>query len=207
MSEKEIIEYVLQNVAVSPMIATDTGIEAAQTLGKIAAREQIEWALCGGLAMHLYGSDRLTKDVDVIASARISVESRAPLTFGGDSYTVEIGKYKVSVDWIVRSDGYQKYYRAALNEAIALPSNLKIITPEWLVILKIFAGRQKDLDDAVFLLRQKNGVRVDRAKVKANVVRVAGEDVWLAMLAEFRRLCDRADGRTSEAGKYYAQDQ
>lgn len=206
MSEKELIEYVLQTVAANPMIATDTGLEAAQTVGKIAAAENVEWALCGGLAMHLYGSDRLTKDVDIIASARIPIASRASLTFGGDSYTIEIGKYKIPVDWIVRNDGYQKYYRAALNEAISLPPNLKIITPEWLVILKIFAGRQKDLDDAVFLLRQKNGARVDRAKVKENVVRVAGEDVWLAMLAEFRRLCDRADERTTEPNKYYQQN-
>ena len=174
MSEKELIEYVLQTVAANPMIATDTGLEAVRTLGEIAEKERVEWALCGGLAMHLYGSDRLTKDVDIIASARISIEARAPLTFGGDSYTVEIGKYKIPVDWIVRNDGYQKYYRAALNEAVSL--------------------------------RQKNGVRVDRSKVRQNIVRIAGEDVWLAMLAEFRRLCDRADERASEPNKYYNQD-
>lgn len=206
MSEKELIEYVLQNVAASPMIATDTGLEAAQTMGKIAAKENTYWALCGGLAMHLYGSDRLTKDVDVIASANLSVRGNAQLTFGGDSYQVRIGKYKVSVDCIVRKDGYQKYYRAALNEAVELPSNLKIITPEWLVILKILAGRQKDLDDTIFLLKRKSGARVDRSKVRENVVRIAGEDVWLAMLAEFRRLCDRADEKTTEPSKYYNQD-
>jgi hypothetical protein len=67
MSESDyqrLVEYVLQNAA-QPMIATDTGIEAAQ--------EEIEWALAGGLAMHLYGSPRLTKDVDIIASAHLSL--------------------------------------------------------------------------------------------------------------------------------------
>lgn len=205
MSEKELIEYVLKNAA-NPTISTDVGLEAAQAMGDIAAREKIEWALCGGIAMYLFGSDRLTKDVDIIASDRLSLRSNAQLTFGGDNYEIEIGKYKIPVDWIVRNDGYQRYYRAALNETFVLPSGLKIITPEWLVILKIFAGRQKDLDDAVFLLKQRNGVRVDRPKVKENVVRIAGEDVWLAMLPEFRRLCDRADGRTTETGKYYDRD-
>ncbi|HZS48028.1 MAG TPA: hypothetical protein VFC63_23365, partial [Blastocatellia bacterium] len=76
--------------------------------------------------------------------------------------------------------------------------------PEWLVILKINAGRQKDLDDIVFLLKQEK--LIDRTAVKKQVVEVAGEDVWLAMLPSFRRLCDLADGKTTEAGKYYPQD-
>lgn len=206
MSEKELVELVLQNVAANLMIATDTGLAAAQKMGEIAALEQIEWALCGGLAMQLYGSDRLTKDVDVVASGILSIEAAAPLTFGGSCYKVSVGNYNVPVDWIVRDDGYQKYYRAALVEAIRLPSGVKIITPEWLVVLKFFAGRQRNLDDIVFLLGRKNGVRVNRSTVKENVVRVAGEDVWLAMLPEFRRLCARADNNTEQPDKYYTEN-
>jgi hypothetical protein len=88
-----------------------------------------------------------------------------------------------------------------LQEAIQLSDGLRIVTPEWLVILKFNAGRQKDLDDIVFLLRQSK--LVDRPTVKRKVVETAGEDVWLAMLAGFRRLCDLADGKTTEPGKYY----
>lgn len=55
------------------MIAADVGIEAAQEVGELAAQEEIEWALAGGLAMHLYGSQRLTKDVDIIASQELSL--------------------------------------------------------------------------------------------------------------------------------------
>jgi hypothetical protein len=93
--------------------------------------------------MYLYGSPRLTKDVDIIASKQLPLEANAPLTFGGSSYTVEVGKYKVAVDWIVRNDGYRKYYRKALEEAVSLPNGIRLITPEWLVVLKTFAGRQK----------------------------------------------------------------
>jgi hypothetical protein len=72
------------------------------------------------------------------------------------------------------------------------------------VILKINAGRQKDLDDIVFLLQQEK--LIDRPAVKRKVVNTAGEDAWLAMLPNFRRLCDLADGNTKEPSKYYDQD-
>lgn len=206
MSESEyqqLVERVLHNVA-NPMISTDTGVEAVQQAGQLAAQEEIEWAVVGGLAMHLYGSPRMTKDVDIIASQQLSLTPEHALTFGGSCYTLQVGKYAVQVDWIVRKDGYRKYYVAALQEAIKLPNGLRLVTPEWLVILKINAGRQKDLDDIVFLLKQPK--LVDRSTVKQKVVETVGEDVWLAMLPNFRRLCDLADGSTKEPSKYYDRD-
>lgn len=203
MSENEIIELVQKNVE-SPTISTDTGLEAAQKIGKIAEDEKVDWALAGGVAMYLYGSPRLTKDVDVIASNHLSLKADAPLTFGGSSYVVEVGKYKVAARWIVRNDGYAKYYRKALEEAVNLPSGIRLISPEWLVILKMFAGRQKDYNDAVFLLEQKG--LVNRSLVKQNIVSVAGEDAWLAAMSSFRRLCSLADGKADEPSKYYDKE-
>lgn len=203
MSDNEIIERVQKNVE-SPTISTDTGLEAAEKIGEIAETENVEWALVGGVAMYLYGSPRLTKDVDIIASDYISLKANAPLTFGGNNYTVEVGKYKVAVDWIVRSDGYAKYYRKALEEAVIFPNGMRLISPEWLLILKMFAGRQKDYDDAVFLLKEKD--LVNRSKVKEIIIRVGSEDAWLATLANFRRLCNLADGKTDEPGKYYDEE-
>lgn len=206
MSESEyqqLVERVMQSVA-SPMISTDVGIEAVQQAGQLAAQEEIDWAIAGGLAMHLYGSPRMTKDVDIIASQSLPVPSEQRLTFGGSSYTLQIGKYAVPVDWIVRSAGYRKYYLAALKEALELPNGLRIVTPEWLVILKINAGRQKDLHDIVFLLKQQK--LVERSTVRQKVIETAGEDAWLAMLPNFRRLCDFADSNTKEPSKYYKQD-
>jgi len=40
---KQLVERALQNTS-NLMIATDTGIEAAQHMGQLAAREEIEWA-------------------------------------------------------------------------------------------------------------------------------------------------------------------
>jgi len=203
MSEYEIIERVEKNVE-KPTISTDTGLEASLEIGKTATAENIDWAIVGGMAMYLYGSPRLTKDVDIIATNYVSLKANAPLNFGGSNYIIEIGKYKVAIDWIVRNDGYAKYYKAALADAIAMPKGYKLISPEWLVILKMFAGRQKDYDDIVFLLRQKE--LVNRPKVKTNIVQVAGEDAWLATLPNFRRLCNLADGKIDEPDEYYDQD-
>lgn len=200
---KQLIERVLTNVA-NPTISTDTGVEAAHKIGQLATQEEIEWALAGGLAMHLYGSPRHTKDVDIIASKQLSLTPEHRLTFGGSSYTLQVGKYAVQIDWIVRNDGYEMFYRAALSEAIYLPNGLRIVTPEWLVILKFNAGRQKDLDDIVFLLKQEK--IVDRPTVKQKVIETAGEGGWLIMMSGFRRLCDLADGNTKEPNKYYDED-
>jgi hypothetical protein len=44
---------------------------------------------------------------------------------------------------------------------------------------------------------------VNRATVKQNIVGVAGEDAWLAVMSSFRRLCSLADGKADEPTKYY----
>lgn len=201
---QQLIARMLENDATSPMISSDTGVEAAQQAGQLAAQEEIEWAVAGGLAMHFYGSPRMTKDVDIIASNHLSLTPQHPLRFGGSSYTLQVGRYAVQIDWIVRSDGYREFYRKALQEAIRLPNGLRVVTPEWLVILKFNAGRQKDLDDIVFLLQQEK--LVDRSVVKQKVIETVGEGGWLTMLSGFRRLCDLADGNTKEPSKYYDQD-
>ncbi len=201
---QKLVERMLENDASSPMISSETGVKAAKKAGKLATQEEIEWAVAGGLAMHFYGSPRMTKDVDIIASNNLSLTPQHPLTFGGSSYDLKVGKYNVQIDWIVRSDGYRELYRQALREAIGLPNGLRVITPEWLVILNFNAGRQKGLDDIVFLLKQKK--LVDRPTVKQKVIATAGEWAWLTMLSGFRRLCDLADGNTKEPGKYDVED-
>ena len=204
MSETEyqqLIERMLAHDATSPMISSETGVKAARKVGKLAAQEEIAWAVAGGLAMHFYGSPRMTKDVDIIASQNLSLTPQHPLTFGGSSYLLKVGKHNVQIDWIVRSDGYRELYRKALQEAIQLPNGLRIVTPEWLVLLKFNAGRQLDLDDIVFLLKQQN--LVNRSLVKQKMIELGGEWAWLPMMSGFRRLCDLADGNAKEPSKYY----
>ena len=93
------------------------------------------------------------------------------LSFGGERYEIEIGGEKIDVDWIIRRDGYKEFYQMALAEAIIV-EGLKILTPEWLVILKYIAGRAKDEIDMLWLLQQDNLVK--RRLVRKKFMEVAG---------------------------------
>jgi hypothetical protein len=125
------------------------------------------------LAVQLYGFTRATTDADVLASAVLPIESFRQLTFGGESYKVQISNGKtVVVDWIVRDDEKKDVYQASILQPEQLSEKLRIISPEWLVIIKQLAGRGKDELDLLWLLR-KDGL-VDREKVKELVREVFG---------------------------------
>lgn len=185
------------------MIDTETGLDALDKIAEIAKKQSIEWALVGGVAMHLYGSPRLTKDVDVIASAILDLKSERNLGFGGKRYQVKIGKKEVPVDWIVRNDTARKFYEQALQQSHKLKTGVPIITPEWMIILKYIAGRFKDQQDAVFLLKQKN--LVNRKTIKNHIIETAGGEYWALAASGLQRWYDLADGRiTTEKEDYEA---
>lgn len=195
MSEKELQEFIAKNRQPQRMLDEESGIEAIKKLSKIAKRSDIRWAVVGGFAMYLYNSPRFTKDVDIIANKRLSLESLGPLVQGGEHYEIEIKKRKVPVDWIIRNDVAKKYYETALVEAFEF-NGIPIITPEWLVILKYMAGRFKDQEDAVFLLRQEK--LVNRKKIKENIVKVSGQDSWALVKTGMFRWFDIADGKIAD---------
>lgn len=143
-------------------ITTAQAIEAILILAEIAAQNGIDWAIGGGVAVQIYGFTRATVDADVIAFDVLDFPATRELSFGGEGYSVEIsGGLKVTVDWIVRDDDYQDFYEAALEDSEEFQPGLKIITPEWLVILKHLAGRGKDEMDVLWLLREEDLVNRD----------------------------------------------
>lgn len=188
----------------NPMIDTETGIEAVLQVADIAEANGVNWALVGGIAMHFYGSPRLTKDVDVIASAILPLEAERRLGFGGARYRIKVGKKKVPLDWIVRNDTVDVFYAKALSEAYLLSSGLPIVTPEWLVILKYIAGRFRDQQDAVFLLKQKG--LTDRKLIRRKITETIGRAGWGAFAVGLKRWYDLADERiTTEKEDYEAE--
>jgi len=203
MTENEIDKFIERNLKSKPnqMIDTETGLAALSQIAETAKKQSVEWALVGGVAMHLYGSSRLTKDVDVIASAILDLDSEKNLGFGGKRYQIAVKEKEVPVDWIVRNDTARKFYEKALKQAHKLSNGLPIITPEWMVILKYIAGRFKDQQDAVFLLKQKN--LVNRKTVKKYIIEVAGGEFWALIASNLQRWYDLADGKiTTEKEDY-----
>jgi len=173
------------------LLDDESAIETIETVGNLADENGIDWALAGGLAVILYGSDRLTKDVDIIASKRLPLESEGNLVQGGARYTIKTAKRNVAVDWITRNDEARKFYERALKDAVMIEET-PILTPEWLVILKRIAGHFKDQEDGVFLLRQKN--LVDRQKIKQMIVEIGGNETWAAFKVSLERWYELADG-------------
>lgn len=206
MTKKDIEKLIERNLQSNPnpMIATETGLEALEKVAVIAKEHHIDWALVGGIAMHLYGSPRLTKDVDVIASAVLPLDSKKNLSFGGQRYQVKIGSQNIPIDWIVRDDTARKFYEQALKEAHKLPSGLPIITPEWMIILKYIAGRFKDQQDAVHLLKQKG--LVNRRTIRQKIIEMAGNEFWALVAVGLKRWYDLADGRITTEKEDYEAD-
>ena len=84
------------------LLDEESAVEAIEIVDELAEAKDIEWALVGGLAMALYGSDRTTKDIDIIADKLLPLEKVGDLVQGGERYLIKTGKKEVAVDWIIR---------------------------------------------------------------------------------------------------------
>ena len=177
------------------LLDEESATEAIKTVAAVAAKNVVEWALVGGLAMALYGSDRTTKDIDCIADKLLPLDNQGLLRQGGERYLIKTNRKEVAVDWIVRKDEFKKLFQVALKEAVKI-NDVPILTPEWLVILKFIAGRFKDQEDAVFLLSRNN--LVNRHLIKEHIIKNAGAIAWGLAKHGYQRWFDLADGRTRE---------
>ena len=195
MTKKQLEKFVHANRRKTPMIDEETGLRAVAAIGEIAAQAGIDWALIGGFAMYLYGSPRFTKDVNIIAAQPLALPSVGGLKQGGERYEIEAGGKSVPIDWITRRDDARDFFVAALADAIEL-EGVPVITAEWLVILKHIAGRFKDQEDAVYLLRQKGLVK--RKKIKENILKVGGRAAWVGFSSGLYRWFDLADGKITD---------
>ena len=96
-------------------LSTEALDRAANELAGLAREQGIRAAVVGGLAMQLYGSDRLTMDVDFIADRSVQGPAvKDKVAFGGDKLVTSEG---IPVDWIVRADAYGALYSEALGQA------------------------------------------------------------------------------------------
>jgi len=153
-------------------------------------------AMAGGFAMMFYGSPRLTNDIDIVADEPItSFGNDHPLSFGGFSFSVG----PVPVDWIVRNDAFEGLYKQALRDAISTEEGYDIVTPEYLVAMKMAttSEKKKHEDDILYLLREPD--LVDRNEAR-DIVRA-----WLGgqfAVGEFDSLAFEADLLNAREGRH-----
>jgi hypothetical protein len=193
-------ESKVNTATLNDSIPTEVGIKAAELVSQIADKNNIAIALAGGIAMHIYGFTRATTDVDMLAQAILPLEAKRPIDFGGEGYDVEVEERKVPVDVIVRNDKLAKIYQAALADAKTTDLGIKIVSPEWLVVMKHFSPRAKDKIDLTWLL-QEDGL-VDRKRIESNLIAAIGEDAAFYVVADLESDYTYADFlKAREKGK------
>jgi hypothetical protein len=182
-------------------ISTAVGVQAAGQIKLIADANHVDIALAGGIAMHVYGFTRATTDVDMVAAAVLPLERDKELSFGGETYSVSVDGREIAVDVIVRSDELTRIYQVALAHAVETERGLKIITPEWLVVMKHLSARAKDKLDLLWLLQQES--LVDREKIKTNLTEAVGEQSAFFIYNDLQGEFDYADFlKVREKNKY-----
>jgi hypothetical protein len=126
--------------------------QAAQQIAALAKNEGASVALIGGYALQLYGSDRLTGDIDVIGDHRAEnmLPRGKPLSFGRVQTRAPNG---VPVDLVVRDDVYAGLYEEALNKAARMRGvPMLVARPEHIAAMKLAAGRARDMADLEWLI-------------------------------------------------------
>lgn len=146
-------------------LSTEEIDEAVAQAQAVARQTQSTVVLLGGAAMAVYGSPRMTVDVDVVVDAMpLSIEQAGgkPLSFGGRQWTAPNG---ARVDWIQRSDEYAPLYAEAIRMAHHVEDcTCLVVRPEYLAAIKLAAGRPKDRKDLRWLLAQEGLVDRDVAR-------------------------------------------
>lgn len=143
--------------------------DAIREVESLAEQHGVRVALIGGLAMQLYGSDRLTADVDFVADGPLPLRDAKPLSFGGVRGYTSNG---VLVDIVVRDDAYAKLYADALAKAIVI-DGLPVVQAEHLAAMKLAAGRPKDDLDLEYLIMSDEPI--NRAAAREIISRYLGE--------------------------------
>ncbi len=128
-----------------------TGDQAHAAIVEVATYVPGKTAICGGLAMAMYGSNRLTRDIDFLVKRAPDVTADYKrLSIGGISFDV-LG---IPADFIARGDEYEDLYEEARRTALVLPDSvLPVVLPEYLFVMKWEANRKKDLLDMATLIR------------------------------------------------------
>jgi len=183
----------------------------ADTLAALArcfASLGVDWYLFGAQAALLRGSRRLTSDVDVtvflgqIGTAEL-VDRMTDMGFvlrvpraGGFIERTRVVPFvhaasATPVDVVLGGAGLEAHFLAECEildiEGVLVPTP----SAEHLLVMKLLAGRDRDLEDAAAIVR---AARPDLASVEALVSEIAaaiGEDDALRALAALKRMLSR----------------
>lgn len=173
-------------------------VETLRDLGDAFAADALRWFLFGAQAALIYGSRRLTHDVDVTVLTGDSTALSDRLQAHGFVLRVEdvdgfVARTRVlpmthqatgmPVDVVLGGPGFEEYFWENRSQVEIGGINVPVVRAVDLVLLKLLAGRPHDLEDARAVIAA--GANVDEIRVLVDsAVEALGEDDVRRRLAE-----------------------
>ena len=139
-------------------------IEIIEKLQKVCQKNRIKMALAGGIAVGAYAIPRATYDVDgfilvsedkmdLLLSSLIKqgfiYDKHKPIKIiqGKRFVTLLYSKYKMYIDLFVAEGDFQTGMLKRAKKVKFNKIKINIISPEDLILLKLQAGRERDVED------------------------------------------------------------
>jgi len=136
------------------------------------SRRHIGFMLIGGQAVLLHGVPRLTEDIDITLALgpedlpTVAAATRAlrlqPLPSDPEAFVRETFVYParhaetgLRVDFIFSTTDYERQAIARATHVELMGESVPFATAEDLIIHKLFAGRARDIEDAVGVVRRQ----------------------------------------------------
>lgn len=177
-------------------------------LSRAFGREQVPWYLFGARAAVLYGSRRLTADVDVtvilgdVDVTRLVSSMRAEglwLRVDDDEFVARTRVLPLShhstsmpVDVVLGTAGLEEMFLAHARVIDVLGVAVPVIAPGDLVVTKLIAGRPLDIEDAAAVVRARSDVDMDEVRTTISaIVEALGENDAAESLAKLERALAR----------------
>lgn len=147
---------------------------------------RIKFIVIGGIAVTAIGEPRFTADLDVVAftdlenleklladaaAKRWQVDPRAELRAAKAGESVRLKRGRFHLDIIVRSLFIEDLAYEHSRSLRLFRRNVRLPSPEDLVVLKVVAGRPRDIQDVEGILR-RHGASLDRRYIERTLARV-----------------------------------
>ena len=160
---------------------------------------EYDFAICGGVAVAYWvtGREPTSQEIDILVRKEevddvIHSLRKAGCKVGrkgaAEVYSAPVDCDGFHLDLVVADKSWE---REALDSAVGA-GDFRVVRPEYLIVMKLYGGREKDMQDVVLLLD-----RVDEVKVKRLVQKHLGKD-WVEDLEELIEIARSVGGEFSK---------
>jgi hypothetical protein len=153
-------------------VSQQPAIELLTSLADVLRRRGYRWYLFGAQAVILWGTPRMSADVDVTVEMALedTPDFVAAMEHAGFDLRIQnveefVAETRVlpflhratemPVDVVLAGPGLEELFFQRVREVYMAQTKIPVISPEDLVITKILAGRPKDREDVHGILRER----------------------------------------------------